>query len=122
MGASSVTGVSGHGTVAGVQKGSEHMSLGVERLVGPRHVYVGKVTLAAGAATLEIPLPTTDVDDYVVQATNMTGDVAVGVDAFAIDADTKVATIGIAGTGTDVVAVTVLKVGYAGALVPDAGH
>ena len=48
MGATSVTGVSGIGTVAGSQKGSEHMSLGVEKLIGPRVVAAGHVVVGTG--------------------------------------------------------------------------
>ena len=48
MGATSVTGVSGVGTVAGSQKGSEHMSLSVKKLIGPIAVaaFLGALPLA----------------------------------------------------------------------------
>lgn len=122
MGASSVTGVSGYGTVAGAQKGSEHMSLGVEKLIGPRHVYVGVVTLASAAASIQVHLPTSNVADYVIQLTDQTANHSAGVTAFAIDSTTLEATIAIAGTGTDVIAVSIVKVGYAGAFVRDGNY
>lgn len=58
MGATSVTGV-GQGSAAaygGGNKGSEHMALGVHRLIGPRVVGCGDVTLnASGLATVYFP-------------------------------------------------------------------
>ena len=119
MGASSVTGVSGYGTVAGVQKGTEHQSLGVERLIGPRHVYVGVVTLSSGAASFQVTLPTSAVSDYIIQLTDQTGAAACGVTSFAIDSTTLVATIAVAGSGVHVLGVSVVKRGYAGAAVTD---
>ncbi len=59
MGASSVTGVSGPGSAAEQgkgNKGSEHMSLGVHRLIGPRVVMCGDVMLNGGGhATVYYP-------------------------------------------------------------------
>lgn len=49
MGATSVTGVSGAGSVAGFSKGSGNQSLGVEKLVGPRVVAAGQATVGAGS-------------------------------------------------------------------------
>lgn len=82
MGASSVTGVSGLGSVAGSQKGSEHMSLGVHKLIGPR-------VCAAGSAVpgdVVFPALSGDVGDYVVM---LTGDSAVATltDALAAVSD-----------------------------------
>jgi hypothetical protein len=69
MGATSVTGVSGPGSAAeqgGGNKGSEHMSLAVHRLIGPRVVACGDVDLANNIATVYYPeLPGT-VDQYCV--------------------------------------------------------
>ena len=56
MGATSVTGVSGPGSVAGHQKGSEHMSLSVKKLIGPHIVAAGVATLT-GVTTLQIEIP-----------------------------------------------------------------
>lgn len=66
MGATSVTGVSGPGSVAGNQKGSEHQSLGVEKLIGPKVVAAGHETLSGTTAVVELPAPTGAVADYMV--------------------------------------------------------
>jgi len=55
MGATSVTGVSGAGSVQdGLSKGSGHMTLGVGHLIGPRVVSAGKVTLTGGATSATV--------------------------------------------------------------------
>lgn len=69
MGATSVTGVSGAGSVGGNQKGSEHMSLGVARLVGPKITAAGAVTLTGTTGTVTIPALTGATTDYVVMLT-----------------------------------------------------
>lgn len=66
MGATSVTGVSGAGSVAGSQKGSEHMSLSVHKLIGPRVSAAGVKTLTGTTGTVVIPALTGVVGDYVV--------------------------------------------------------
>jgi hypothetical protein len=71
MGASSVTGISGPGSVAGNQKGSEHMSLGVNKLIGPRVVAAGSQTLSGTTGTVEIPALTGVVGDYIVMLTGV---------------------------------------------------
>ena len=71
MGATSVTGVSGAGSVAGIQKGSEHMSLGVAKLIGPKVVGANTVTLSgSGTATVAIPAPVGTTSQYVVMLTS----------------------------------------------------
>lgn len=66
MGATSVTGVSGHGSVSGIQKGSEHMSLSVGKLVGPRVSAAGVKTLTSTTGTVVFPALTGEISDYVV--------------------------------------------------------
>lgn len=66
MGASSVTGVSGPGSVAGKQKGSEHMSLGVSKLIGPKVAAAGKVVLSGTTGVVQFPALVGAVTDYVV--------------------------------------------------------
>jgi len=66
MGATSVTGVSGPGSVAGIQKGSEHMSLGVAKLIGPKVSAAGKITLTGTTGVVEFPALVGAVSDYVV--------------------------------------------------------
>lgn len=70
MGATSVTGVSGPGSVAGIQKGSEHMSLSVKKLVGPHIIAAGRTTLSGTTGTIVIPEQTGEVTDYCVLLTN----------------------------------------------------
>ncbi len=134
MGATSVTGV-GHGSAEGWNKGSEHMSLSVNNLIGPRVVAAGSATLSSNVISIQIPLPTSDVADYVVQATakNATTANAVAVTTFSIASETTTqnnnnlinassvtetfydATLAFKGAGaTDVVYWTVIKVGMFG--------
>ena len=69
MGATSVTGVSGAGSVGGNQKGSEHMSLSVSKLVGPKITAAGSITLTSTTGTVYIPALVGDTTDYVVMLT-----------------------------------------------------
>jgi len=69
MGATSVTGV-GYGSADGKNKGSEHMTLGVGHLIGPRVMACGSVTTTGGGvATVNIPLLAGVAGDYVVMVT-----------------------------------------------------
>lgn len=78
MGATSVTGISGQGTAAKPgkgNKGSEHMSLAVHRLIGPRVVMAGIIQLTApeeeGDPTATVYFPTLPgvVSQYSIQLT-----------------------------------------------------
>lgn len=72
MGATSVTGVSGQGTAAKPgrgNKGSEHMSLAVHRLIGPRVVMAGIIQLTGGAAVVYYPTLPGVVGQYSIQLT-----------------------------------------------------
>lgn len=110
MGATSVTGVSGPGSAAGRSKGSDHMSLGVEKLIGPRVAFAGSVALVGGTKTLEIPMVTGVTADYVVTATDATAAAAVRVQ-FSVDANSKIGTLILTGTGTDTINYAIVKVG-----------
>lgn len=88
MGATSVTGVSGPGTVAGLQKGSEHQSLGVNRLIGPRVVACGVETLSGTTGVVEVPEQTGVVGDYVVMLTSGSATAAYVSTGLAAVADT----------------------------------
>lgn len=66
MGATSVTGVSGAGSVAGSQKGSSHMSMSVHKLIGPKVVAAGSETLSGTTGTIELPAQTGVVGDYII--------------------------------------------------------
>lgn len=52
MGASSVTGVGQGSADKKGHKGSEHLFVGVEKLIGTRIVFAGSVTLSSGTATV----------------------------------------------------------------------
>ena len=83
MGATSVSGVSGVGPVDGIQKGSEHMSLGVNKLVGPRVAAAGTVALnGSGVATVNFPAVGDDVSQFIGMAVDTNGTIgAVNVTA-----------------------------------------
>lgn len=69
MGASSVTGVSGIG-YARNQKGSEHTSIGVNKLVGPRVMAAGSQVFDGTTTVVEVPgIGYGDVEDLVVVLT-----------------------------------------------------
>jgi hypothetical protein len=69
MGATSVTGV-GYGAADGMNKGSEHMTLGVGHLIGPRVVACGSATTSGGGViAVHIPLLAGLATDYVVLVT-----------------------------------------------------
>lgn len=76
MGATSVTGVSGAGSVSGKQKGSEHMSLGVSKLIGPKVAAAGKVTLSGTSGVVQFPALVGSVLDYIVILTPTTNAVS----------------------------------------------
>jgi|SRR5215831_4456858 len=59
MGATSVTGVSGYGSVQdGFSKGSPHTTLGVGHLIGPRVMAAGNFTATAATTTVDhAPIP-----------------------------------------------------------------
>lgn len=105
MGASSVTGVGQGSADKKGQKGSEHMFLGVEKLIGTRIVYSGRVTLSGGTATVTFPqeLPGEDAD-YIVLA-NAT--------AHAYGSSLTTTGFTVTGTGTQVVSYIVVRVSAA---------
>lgn len=103
MGAYSVTGV-GQGSALGMTKGGDNMSLGVDKLIGPRIVYAGSVALVGGAATWNFPATVPGVaGDYVV-ITNATSHSS---------ATMTTSTITFAGTGTQTVSFIVVRVNTA---------
>lgn len=111
MGASSVTGVSGVGSVAGNQKGSEHMSLGVHKLIGPRVVAAGSETLVGTTGTVEIPALSGAVGDYCIQLTGVSTTVPYVSTALAAVADTDTWNFIITGGSGQVVHWVVIKKG-----------
>lgn len=107
MGATSVTGVSGPGTAAGRSKGSEHMSLGVEKLIGPRVVAAGSATLnGSGVVTVTFPELAGSASDYIGVAVSTNGTVgAVNVTGL------TTTSIALKGTASHVVNWMVIKAG-----------
>jgi hypothetical protein len=111
MGASSVTGISGPGSVAGNQKGSEHMSLGVHKLIGPRVVAAGSETLVGTTGVVEIPTLPGVVGDYCIQLTGVSTTVPYVSVALAAVASTDTWNFTITGGSGEVVHWTVVKKG-----------
>lgn len=107
MGASSVTGV-GPGSVEGTNQGSKHWTVGVGRLIGPRVMAAGSVTLSGGAATEVLPKLSGNASDYIVIATDATGAEACSA---SIAFNTNDTTITFAGNTTHVLAWAIIKIG-----------
>lgn len=105
MGATSVTGVSGVGDVSGNQKGSEHMSLGVAKLVGPRVAAAGTATLSSsGTVTVDFPAVGTVLSQFMGMAVDTNATVgAVNVTALTLTS------IALKGTASHVVNWMVVK-------------
>lgn len=112
MGATSVTGV-GLGSAVGSQKGSEHLSIGAEKIVGPRVVYAGQHTLdGSGDLTIILPELPGSATDYVVMVTDASVAGATAcAGSIAITDDTT--TITLIGTASQGVHVAVIKCGLA---------
>ena len=113
MGATSVTGVSGPGSVAGIQKGSEHMSLGVGKLVGPKVAAAGAATLSGGTFAVEFPALAGAVTDYIVMLSANANTLPYVSVALAAITDTDEWGFTITGGTSDVVNWAVVKVGNA---------
>lgn len=135
MGCQSVTG-RGLGSVESTAKGpKERNFVGVEKLIGPRVVAAGKVTLVSTAGTIDFvrplpcvaplsaaALPPTPEKDYVLlvrdetTGTNAVAVTSVNSDATGdatVTANAKTCLKGytLVGTGTDVIAWVLMKVG-----------
>ncbi len=76
MTATSVTGLSGNGTVAGLQKGPDDRSMGVEKLIGPKIVACGREILSSTTAVVETPAPSDSISNYIVLLTTHSATVA----------------------------------------------
>ena len=112
MGASSVTGVSGQGSVSGSQKGSEHMSLSVHNLIGPHVFAAGKVTLSGTTGTVYVPAPTSGaVGDYQVMLSSTTSTLAYNSTALATVADSNEWSFGVTASNNAVVHWMLVKSG-----------
>jgi hypothetical protein len=112
MGATSVTGVSGPGSVAGIQKGSEHMSLGVSKLIGPKVAAAGKVTLSGTSGSVTLPALVGAVTDYLVVLTSNGSTAPYVSTVLAVVADTNDWSFGVTAGSGAVVNWVVVKTGY----------
>lgn len=110
MAASSVTGV-GQGSAEGNNKGSEHMSLGVEKLIGTRVVATGTVTLSGGAGTVVFPQPLSgSKTGYLVFCTTVSASNYSRPDVLSDNSDGDFYQFTVAGTTTNVVNWVVIKI------------
>ena len=110
MGASSVTGT-GLGSAEGADRGRKEMTIGVEKLLGPRVVTAGRVALVGGAGTVVLPKLPGVVGDYAVMAVNEGA--ASAVRAY-LTFNTNDTTVTISsGAGTDTVSWSIIKIGPA---------
>tara|TARA_Y100000034_G_scaffold35064_2_gene43029 strand:- start:15436 stop:15768 length:333 start_codon:yes stop_codon:yes gene_type:complete len=108
MGATSVTGV-GHGSAELNSRGpKERGFVGGEKILGPRIMATGTVTLAAGAYSLVLPVMAGVSADYVVMCQDAT---AANACSAALVISTNDTTVTFAGTTTDVLHYAILKVG-----------
>lgn len=112
MGASSVTGT-GKGSAVKKQKGSEHMRLGAEKIIGPRVVYAGSVTTdGSGDATVKLPELSGVSGDYVALVTE-TGVSAAGATAVSLTITTGATTLVLKGPASTACNILVVKKGLA---------
>ena len=113
MTATSVTGRGlGH---AGTPKGSEHQSLGAEKLVGPRIVIADEVTLSGGGvATVVLPLLDGVRGDYCVLATDTDATAAAAVAAqLFLDSTNSRTIVSLNGPASGLVSYAIVKKGIA---------
>lgn len=118
MGATSVTGVSGAGSIAGRSKGSEHMSLAVSKLIGPKVCAAGQVTLSGTSGYVRFPALAGAVTNYIVI---LTGNSSTNPHIFSILAPivgTDDWRFGIAAGSGDIVSWAVINVGLTGINFP----
>lgn len=112
MAATSVTGV-GLGSAVGSQKGSEHLSIGAEKIIGPRVVYAKLHTLdGSGDLTIKLPQLAGVSADYVVIATEA-GVAAAAAVAASLTVATNATTIVLKGPANTVCNVLIVKTGLA---------
>lgn len=112
MGATSATGV-GLGSADKKIKGSEHLRIGAEKIIGPRVVYAGDHTLdGSGDLTIKLPLLSGSATDYIVTATDSHVTAATAC-AGSIAIGSGVTTVTLKGTAAQTVAVLIVKKGLA---------
>lgn len=112
MGATSVTG-KGLGSADKKQKGSEHMRLGSEKIIGPRVVYSANVTLnGSGDLVIKLPVFPGTTSNYAVIATD-SNVAAAGAIAASLVVSATETTITLKGPNSSTVNVIVCKNGLA---------
>lgn len=114
MGATSITGV-GLGSADQNQKGSEHLSVGSNKIIGPRVVYANTVTLdGSGNATMQLPALKGAAANYIVVCTdnNTSAAAAVGA-ALSFQTNPNYTQVTVKGTASHTIQVAILKVGLA---------
>lgn len=112
MGATSVTG-KGLGSADKRQKGSEHLRIGSEKIIGPRVVYAGAITLdSSGDGTVVLPLLAGSASNYVVQVTHRDTTTPAAI-AATLAFSSNASTVTVKGAASDGVYVTVMKAGLA---------
>lgn len=112
MTATSVTGI-GLGSADGQNKGSEHMTLGVGHLIGPRVVAADLGTLnGSGDLVVILPVLPGVSADYIVSATDasVAGATAVGAGLVITSTET---TVTLVGTASQAISWSIIKVGLA---------
>jgi len=108
MTASSVTGIGQGSADKAGQKGSEHLFVGVEKLIGTRVIWAGVGAVGTNYVFPE-PLPGAN-SDYLVLANDVTGNHSVQAVLHAANDY-----ITFTGTGTDAIAFAVIRVNNASA-------
>lgn len=112
MAATSVTG-RGLGSADGQNKGSEHMTLGVAHLIGPRVVVADDATLdGSGDAAVVLPVLSGAATDYVVTAIDTDTTAAAAV-AASLAMDATSTTVTFKGPASTVVGYSIIKKGLA---------
>jgi len=108
MAATSVTGV-GNGSAELTSRGpKERAFVGAEKILGPRIMAAGTVTLSGGAGTVVLPVMTGVTADYVVMCQDASGAAACSA---SLAITSTATTLTFAGTGTHVLHYSVVKVG-----------
>jgi len=111
MGATSVTG-KGLGSADGKNKGSSHMTLGAEKLIGPRVVACDEITLdGIGDLVVKLPLLAGAATDYICHATDSHATAATAC-ACALTLTTETV-LTFKGTASQTVAYSIIKRGLA---------
>ena len=112
MAATSVTG-RGLGSADGNNKGSAHQSMGAEKLIGPRVVACGEITLnGSGDKVVKLPVLSGSASDYICHATDSHATAATAC-ACTLTMNSTETTLTFKGTAAQTVAYSIVKKGLA---------